>query len=219
MQVLRKGDINLEPEHVIRPKLLTRRKFLRAITSFFLFILLKPHKYSYASGKKRKEFPLGSGDLLKGKFESFTQYQATVVEEVTSLIIPTDADPGAREAGVVFELDRNVANSEELKELYEDGTEWLDYMAMKTSDKESFLGLSHNEKINILRLADSARFSYIYKVYLFIRYRVSGTVRKYFYTIQKQTIEAFYTSKTGWKVVGYQGPPQWSGHLDYHKCT
>ncbi len=211
--------LNRKKNMDIGSKALTRRKFLRIITGFFLFILLKPHKFSYASGEKRKEFPLTSGDLLKDKFESFTQYQATIVEEVTSLIIPTDADPGAREAGVVYELDRNVASSDELKELYEEGTEWLDYMAMKTSDKESFLDLSHNEKINILRLADSARFSYIYKIYLFIRYRVSRTVRKYFYTIKNQTIEAFYTSKIGWKVVGYQGPPQWSGYLDYHKCT
>ena len=206
-------------KHIISTKPLTRRKFFRIITVFFLFFLLKPHRYSYAFGDKRKEFPLTSVDLLKDKFESFTQYQATIVEEVTSLIIPTDADPGAREAGVVSELDRNIANSDELKELYEEGAEWLDYMAMKTSDKGSFLDLSHNEKINILKLADSARFSYIYKIYLFIRYRVSRTVRKYFYTIKKQTIEAFYTSKTGWKVVGYQGPPQWSGYLDYHKCT
>lgn len=206
-------------KHIISTKPLTRRKFFRIITVFFLFILLKPYKFSYALGEKRKVTPITSGNLLKGKFEFFTQYQATVVEEVTSLLIPTDADPGAREAGVVYELDRNFASSDELKELYEEGIQWLDYMAMKTSDKESFLDLSHNEKIYILELADSGRNSYIYKVYLFIRYRVSRTVRKYFSTIKQQTFKAFYTGETGWKVVGYQGPPQWSGHLDYHKCT
>ncbi len=206
-------------KQIISTKPLTRRKFFRIITVFFFFFLLKPYKFSYALGEKRKVTPITSGNLLKGKFESFTQYQATVVEEVTSLIIPTYADPGAREAGVVFELDRKVASSDELKELYEEGTEWLDYMAMKTSDKGSFLDLSHNEKIYVLELADSGRYSYIYKIYLFIRYRVSRTVRRYFSTIKQHTFKAFYTSETGWKVVGYQGPPQWSGHLDYHKCT
>jgi hypothetical protein len=34
----------------------------------------------------------------------------------------------------------------------------------------------------------------------------------------RETIEIFYTSDAGWKVVGYQGPPQWKGNLDYDKC-
>lgn len=212
-------DIIPRVKHLISTKPLTRRKLLKKITVFSLFFLLKPYKYSYALGEERKIILITSRNLLKGKFKFFTQYQATVVEDVTSLLIPTDADPGAREAGVVFELDRKVVNSGELKELYEEGIKWLDYMAVKTSGTESFLDLSHNAKIAILELADSGRLSFIYKVYLFIRYRLSRTVRKFFYTIRQQTLEVFYTSETGWKFVGYQGPPQWSGHLDYHECT
>jgi len=212
-------DINHKIKQVIRLEPLTRRKFLRRITVFSLFFLLKPYSYSCASGKERRKILPASQNLIEGKFDFFTQYQATVIDEVTSLLIPTDELPGAREAGVVFELDRKAVNSDKLKKLYTDGIEWLTYMAEKYYDKENFLGLSYDEKLIVLKMSDSGRFSYVYKIYLFIRYRVNRTVRRFFSTIKKQTFEVFYTGKTGWKVVGYPGPPQWSGHLDYHECT
>ncbi len=194
-----------------------RRRFMGIITSLPLLSLLTPTNYSsHLIGRKEKVLPT-SRNLLKGKFEFFTAYQATVVEEVTSLIIPTDEDPGAREAGVVFQLDRIVAGSDTLKQLYIKGIEWLDYMAEKTSGKESFLDLNHDEKIKVLEIADSGGFPR--KVRLFIKYRNTIRGRLFFSIIQRQTFELFYTSNIGWKVVGYNGPPQWSGYLDYHKCS
>ncbi len=197
---------------------LTRRKFLAITYILSIFLLLNPSNYSY-SLSKRKKIPLTARNLLRGKFKFFTPYQATVVEEVTSLIIPSDDDPGAREAGIVFEIDKIINNSNIHKEIYTKGIEWLDYMAEKISDKESFIDLSDKEKIKVLRMADSAKLSHIHKGYLFIRYRVTRAARKFFYTVKRQTIEVFYTGETGWKVVGYEGPPQWSGHFDYYKCS
>jgi hypothetical protein len=196
----------------------TRRKFIRIIGLLTFLSLLIPATYSYFLRKGRKKIPFTPRNLLKGEFEFFTPYQATLVEEVTSLIIPTDNDPGAREAGAVFELDRIVSGSDKLKQLYIEGIEWLDYMAKKISNKESFIDLSHDEKIKILQIADSGRLPYIHKVYLFIKYRNTRIARTFFSIIKEQTFESFYTSEIGWKVVGYQGPPQWSGHLDYYKC-
>jgi hypothetical protein len=197
---------------------LTRRKFLSIITIFLLSLLLKAHKCLFAIGREEEKTPTRSQSLIKGKFKFFTQHQALVVQEVICLIIPTDDDPGAKEAGVIFKLDQVVANSDKLKELYTKGIEWLNYMSQKVSNKASFIDLNRSEKIKILKISDSSSPSHLYKVSpsLYVNTRIA---RRFFYTIKRQTFEIFYTSEVGWQVVGYQGPPQWKGHLDYHECV
>ena len=59
---------------------------------------------------------------LPPRFEFFTQELATEVEAITARIIPTDQTPGAREAGVVYFIDRALitfARSEQ--KLYTEG--------------------------------------------------------------------------------------------------
>ncbi len=143
---------------------LIRRKFLRIITIFLLSLLLKAHKCLFAIGREEEKAPTRSQSLIKGKFKFFTQHQALVVQEVICLIIPTDGDPGAREAGVILKLDQVVANSDKLKKLYTKGREWLNYMSQKVSNKASFIDLSRSEKIKILKIADSSNPSHLYKV-------------------------------------------------------
>lgn len=196
----------------------SRRKFIGILTGLSISIAVIPSAYFFVFRKRKKEISLTSRSLIKGDFKLFSHYQATVIDELTSLIIPTDEDPGAREAGVVFQLDHIVASSPKLKEQYTKGIEWLDYMAEKVFDKESFLDLTLDEKIKILKIADSGRTSLTHKAYLFIRYRGIIPAVRFFSAIKRQTFEVFYTSEMGWKMVGYQGPPQWAGHLDYHNC-
>lgn len=197
---------------------LTRRKFLRIITIFLLSLLLKAHKCLFAIGGEEEKTPTRSQSLIKGKFKFFTQHQALVVQEVICLIIPTDDDPGAKEAGVIFKLDQVVANSDKLQKLYTKGIEWLNYMSQKVSNKASFIDLSRSEKIKILKIADSSNPSHLYKVSPSINVN-TRIARRFFYTIKRQTFEIFYTNEVGWQVVGYQGPPQWKGYLDYHECV
>ncbi len=195
-----------------------RRRFIGILTGISISAAVIPTAYFAFFRKRKKEISPSSRSLINGQFKFFTPYQATVVDEVTSLIIPTDEDPGAREVGMVFKLDHIIARSRNLKKQYVKGIEWLDYMAEKTSDKESFLDLTQDEKIKVLKIADSARASLTHKVYLLIRYRDTIPARKFFRMIKRQTFEVFYTSEMGLKVVGYEGPPQWAGHIDYHKC-
>ena len=56
------------------------------------------------------------------KFEVFSPGQAVEVEAIAARIIPSDDSPGAREAGVVYFIDRALANfaSDDLR-LYQDG--------------------------------------------------------------------------------------------------
>lgn len=123
------------------------------------------------------------------------------MEEVTALIIPSDGQPGAREAGIVFALDRAVSGSRRDRKQYRNGLKWLDDVSLASYGKKGFLHLSVEEKIDVLKTAES------------------GEARSFFDRARRQTVEMFYTSAAGWKSVGYHGPPQWSGNRDYHRCA
>jgi gluconate 2-dehydrogenase gamma chain len=56
------------------------------------------------------------------KFEFFTAAEAKEVEAITSCIIPSDGTPGAREAGVVYFIDRALVTfSVEAQKTYREG--------------------------------------------------------------------------------------------------
>lgn len=56
------------------------------------------------------------------KFEFFTPEQATEVEAIAARIIPTDETPGAREAGVIFFIDRVLATfASDMRHVYLEG--------------------------------------------------------------------------------------------------
>jgi len=196
---------------------LTRRKFIHIVTSFSVLSSFFPSNYLFSLWAEEKENPLSSQKLLKDKFEFFTPYQATVVEQVTALIIPSDDSPGAREAGVVFEIDKTIVKNQMLKNSYAKGIEALHLMAKQLAGKDSFLDLNQDEMMEILNMAyaseslsSSGGVSNLYGTMLPGILLINHLIR--------QTIEIFYSSELGWKVVGYHGPPQWKGNLDYDKC-
>src|SRR5260370_24121543 len=51
----------------------------------------------------------GAQSAAQPKFEFFTPEQAAEVEAISARIIPTNDTPGAREAGVVYFIDRSLA--------------------------------------------------------------------------------------------------------------
>ena len=197
---------------------LNRRRFLKGAAASFVLFLSRSAGAASVPDMKRRTGSSGAGNLIQGKLAFFTPYQAALVEEVASLIIPSDESPGAKEAGVVFEIDRMTADSKEDQEIYTGGIEWLDYMAETIADTESFLDLSHDDKIRILTIADSGRLQFTDKLWLFMQYRNTRIARRFFAMIRQHTIEIFYTSETGWRMLGYEGPPQWSGYRDYYGC-
>jgi len=199
--------------------ILTRRKFIGIITSFSVLSSLFPSNYLLSVWALENKNPLKSQKLLKDKFKFFSPYQATVVEEVTSLIIPSDKSPGAREAGVVFEIDNSISENKRLQTLYQKGIEWLDFKAKELSGRGSYLDLNQDERIEILNIASSNKSS-LYKEANIPRVDRNTTVGSpFFNNLVRQTLDIFYTSDLGWKVVGYHGPPQWAGNLNYNKCN
>lgn len=195
---------------------LTRRTFIGAIASFSVLTSLIPFKYLPSLFASETSDSLKSKKPPGGTFKFFSPDQATVIEQVTSLIIPSDESPGAKEAGVVFEIDKTVAENQKLKNGYAKGIESLHQMARQMGGKDSFLDLSRDEMMEILNMA------YATKTPL-----KRGMLNQYGSLLPgilllnhliRQTIQIFYTSEAGWEVVDYQGPPQWRGNPDYDKC-
>ena len=199
------------------PDGLTRRTFIGVIASFSVLSSLLPFNSLSVLFASEKSDSFKSRKRLEGSFRFFSPHQATVIEEVTSLIIPSDRSPGAREAGVVLEIDKAIAKNQKLGHSYARGIEALDLMARQLAGRDNFLALSQEEKMEILNMAYASKS-------LFSRGGISnqyGSMLPGILLINHlipKTIEIFYMSEAGWKAVGYQGPPQWKGNLDYDKC-
>jgi Gluconate 2-dehydrogenase subunit 3 len=199
------------------PDRLTRRRFIGLIASFSVVSSLLPFNSLSSLFASEKGDSLNSKRVLEGNFKFFNPNQAQVIEEVTSLIIPSDDSPGAKEAGVVFEIDKTIAENQRLKNSYTKGIESWNQMAKQLGGKDSFLDLNQDEKMEILNMAYASKS-------LARRGGVSdpyGAMLPGILLINhliRQTIAIFYTSEVGWRLVGYQGPPQWKGNPDYDKC-
>ena len=199
--------------------ILTRRKFIGIITSFSVLSSLFPSNYLLSVWALDDKNPSKSQKLLKGKFKFFSPYQATVIEEVTSLIIPSDNSPGAREAGIVFAIDNSISENKRLQTIYQKGIEWLDFKAKELTGRDCYLDLNQDERIEILKIADQYRSSLSRRAIAPAVDRENLIGNQFFKDVVRRTIDIFYTSDLGWKVVGYHGPPQWAGNLDYSKCS
>jgi hypothetical protein len=156
--------------------------------------------------------------LAKGPFKAFTDYQATVLEEVTALLIPTDQDPGAKEAGVVYSLDQLAMGSRINQKVFAQGVKWLDYMTQQSFNISSFLELDEQERIQLLKFAETGDTHFLKKSLPDLSPKLIEFGKRFFQFIHANTMTVFYTSPSGWKVVRFPGPPQWEGNLDYHVC-
>jgi hypothetical protein len=196
---------------------LSRRAFISALASFSALSSLFPFITLPSLFASETSDSLKSKKLHGGNFKFFSPDQAAVIEEVTSLIIPSDESPGAREAGVVYEIDRSISQNQNLKNRYARGIEALDFMAKQLGGKDSFLDLNQDEMTEILNMAYASKSLSRRGGFLIQNGRMLPGILLVNHLIPK-TIEIFYTSEVGWKAVGYHGPPQWKGNPDYDKC-
>lgn len=158
----------------------------------------------------------------------FSEHQYALVATLAALIVPTDEDPGATEAGVVDYVDSLVAQSTEKQDTYVEGLDWLDALCQKKRDKD-FLNLDLSEQIDLLRSIYEVREMRnrpISNVLEQVDRKVEkiwddalgsgiGDVPRFFKELRMDVFYGYYSSPIGWKVVGYYGPPQPVGYPDY----
>jgi gluconate 2-dehydrogenase gamma chain len=144
-------------------------------------------------------------------FRHLTSAEGKTLEEVTALLIPTDHDPGAREAQIARGIDLTLLGYPEHLAVYRKGLLWLN----ETSGKlygEVFHVLPAKRREEVLQIADRASRK---RPKERKAYDPHGVGWEFFQRVRLDTFALFYNHPVGWKMVGYGGPPQPRGHLDY----
>jgi len=158
----------------------------------------------------------------------FNKHQYALVATLAAIIIPTDDDPGATEAGVVDYIDGIVAGSSEKQSKYKKGLKWIDAISRKTyGTGKDFLSLSLQKQIDLLRL--------IYETYS-MRWRKAsnflqrldrkidtiwddffgiGKNSNFFKVIRMDVCDGYFSNPVSWKMVGFFGPPQPNGYPNF----
>jgi hypothetical protein len=140
-------------------------------------------------------------------FEALTPADAADLEAATAQIIPTDATPGAREAHVVYFIDKSLTTfAKEQKPAFQKIAAELRARAAKTQKgAKSFAALSSAQQIAVLTALEKE------KPELF------GPLR--FATVAGMLSNPEYGgnfNKTGWKMIGFVDQFSWTAPFGWY---
>ncbi len=140
------------------------------------------------------------------KLEFFTPEQATEIDAITARIIPTDEMPGAREAGVLYFIDRGLATfSADDQKTYREGLPELQARVTEMfPNAAKFSSLTPQQQDEVLHSLDENAPSPQRP------FRASPGAQNFFETMRQHTIAGFLIdpdfsgndSGAGWKVIG-----------------
>ena len=157
----------------------------------------------------------------------FNEHQYLTVATLAALIIPTDEYPGATEAGVADYLDNSLADgSPKERTTYGKGLAWIDKLSRQEHAKD-FIHLDVQTQIGLLQKMHESSEMRQRKVSGFLE-RLSRKLDKlrddvfgmgekveFFRRLRIHAFEAFYSNPVSWTMIGYYGPPQPVGYLDF----
>jgi hypothetical protein len=132
------------------------------------------------------------------KPQFFTNDEYEIISRLSELIIPTDATPGAREAGVSEFIDFIVFSDPNLQYRFRYGVGWIDAHARYLFGRR-FLEITPEQQTETLtHLA--------YKD----RHRAGEEDgRSFFHLVREYTVIGFYTSRVGLEEINYPGLKQY----------
>ena len=138
-------------------------------------------------------------------FEVLTAFEAAELEAIAAQIIPTDDTPGAREAGVIYFIDRalNTFGAENLEPIREGLQDFESSVREEHSEVEAFSALSDDQQIEALRAIEESDFF--------------GTVRTL--TIAGMFAHPSYggnRDKVGWALLGFDDRHAWQPPFGYY---
>jgi gluconate 2-dehydrogenase gamma chain len=117
-----------------------------------------------------------------------------LVEHLADIIIPSDATPGASDAGVAEFIDLMASRDPDLQRGFREGLGWLNRHSVKTQGKR-FLTLSPPQQIGLLEpLAYKAKHR-----------PGEEQGREFFQLLREYTVMGFYTSEVGLKELDFPG--------------
>ena len=118
----------------------------------------------------------------------FTAAEYALVERLTELIIPSDATPGAQDAGVAEFIDFMVFSDSDVQYGFRTGLTWLNAYSEQTGGQK-FLELTSEQQTSLLE-----PLAYKNKTRAGL-----DAGRRFFRMIREFTVMGFYTSEIGFK--------------------
>jgi len=118
----------------------------------------------------------------------FTLPEFGAIERLAEIIIPSDATPGAKEAGVAEFIDFMVSSDPEVQYSFRTGLAWLNAHSEDVNGKR-FVQLTQEQQTSLLEplgFKDKTRPG-------------EETGRKFFRMMREYTVTGFYTSEIGYK--------------------
>jgi gluconate 2-dehydrogenase gamma chain len=154
------------------------------------------------------------------KFEFFTAEQAAEIDAITARIIPTTDTPGAREAGVVYFIDRGLTTfgADDQKTYREGLPEMQARVGEMFPGTAKFSSLTAEQQDEVLRSFDqnatSARRPF----------RARPGAQNFFETVRQHTIAGFLIDPdyggnhdgVGWKVIGREREHMFQAPFGYY---
>jgi gluconate 2-dehydrogenase gamma chain len=183
----------------------TRRKFLHRCAICAGAMALPPswaRMLAAAEHSHQRTTPVKTG-IIPLPFKYLTPEQAATVEAIADQIIPADADPGAKWAGVVHYVDLGLAGDfTEYRSTYDAGLRRLVALAREVSDQH-FAELDASAQTKILEKleADDTREG------------DSPAGSEFFRLVRRHTIEGFFGDPIyggnrdliGWRILRFEG--------------
>jgi gluconate 2-dehydrogenase gamma chain len=183
---------------------LTRRNFLLQGCSSISAIWVSTHWPALLSAAKHARSSAQSP--TPPKLEFFTPEQAAEIDAITARIIPTDETPGAREAGVVYFIDRALTTfAVDDQNSYREGLPELQARTREIFPAvEKFSAATPEQQDEVLHSLDEQAEANRRP------YRPRAAAQTFFETLRMHTIVAFLLDPdaggdpkgVGWKVIG-----------------
>jgi|SRR5688572_5207524 hypothetical protein len=118
-------------------------------------------------------------------------------------LIPEDETPAASALGVDQALVDLLRRTDDYRRLIDEGAEWLDRSARALGAK-SFHAANAEQRADIVRQAERAK---------------AGTLpRRMFERVLRDALRLYYAEPATWVALGYAGPPQPAGFLDFERA-
>lgn len=127
------------------------------------------------------------------KFEFLTPEQATEIESVAAQIIPTDDSPGAREARVIYFIDRALTTfDKEQQPVYLKGLKDLQAKQKKMfKNSAKFSDLNSEQQIKVLKAFEKNRFFDVVRAHTIMGFLADPS-------------QGGNYDKVGWKLIGFK---------------
>lgn len=144
------------------------------------------------------------------KFEFFKPEEAVEIEAIASRIIPSDETPGAKEAGVVYFIDRALVTfASDSQSAYREGLEEIQaILAEKFPGTKKFSAATPDQQDAVLEALSSSKP----RITASRRNRPNSSSQPFFETVRYHTIAGFLIDPdsdrrgnkdgVGWKVIG-----------------